>query len=73
MLNFRKIYCVTFVSVELYELYFSQTISVTSEKSRFVANSASSDSKPKYAKRFLFTVDFNTPLVLERQLKERSA
>jgi hypothetical protein len=59
--------------VELYELFFSQTKSVTSEKSGFIANSASSDSKLKSAKRFWVAVGFNTPLVLERQLKERCA
>ena len=73
MLNFREIYCVTFVSAKLYELFFSLTKSVTSEKSRFIANSASSDSKPKSANRFWVSVDFNTSLVLERQLKEPSA
>jgi hypothetical protein len=69
MLNFREIYCVTFISVELYELSFSQTKSVTSEKSRFIANSASSDSKPKSVNRFWVAVGFKTSLVLERQMK----
>jgi len=66
MLNFCEIYCVTFVSVEIYELFFSQTKSITSEKSRFIANFASNDSKPKSANRFWVAVDFNTSLVPER-------
>jgi len=73
MLHFREIYFVIFVSVKLYDLFFSQTKSVTSEKLRFVANSTCSDSKPKSANRFRVSVHFNTPLVLERQLKDHSA
>ena len=73
MLNSREIYCVKFVSLELYEHFFSQTKSVTSEKSCFIANSASSDSKLKSANQFWVAVDFNTSLVLGRQLKELSA
>jgi hypothetical protein len=42
------------------------------EKSQFLANSASVDSKPKLVNRFWAIVDLNTSFILDRQLKERS-